>query len=209
VDVGANIGIFCLPLAASLPNAKVIAVEPHPVACAALLRNVRSNELGNVTVVSAAITDSPGLVRLFNCPTNSGGHRLSGFSGRRDLEGREVYSVVVPGITLAQLFAECSVNHCDILKIDTEGHEVSVLKSLGDALTPFRNGRGIQAVIAEFGPEGLRAAGSNGDELISLMDGHGFKCEVIQTGQAISAPEDLPSLKDFEVADLLFAPKEA
>lgn len=64
IDVGANVGVMALSLAARRPDVRVIAIEPvkHNVDC--LRENVRANRLSNVEVIHAACSDRAGTVRM-------------------------------------------------------------------------------------------------------------------------------------------------
>jgi hypothetical protein len=86
------------------------------------------------------------------------------------------------------------------LKVDVEGFEVEVLSSLEEQLAPSR----FPNVVCEFGPEGLRAAGSSGSELVKLMLDHGYGCRDLHTAVVLHKPENIPALPDFHVTDLLF-----
>lgn len=201
VDVGCNIGETALPIAKNFPQATVVAIEAHPVAAARFVRNTRLNRLGNVKLVAAAIAPRAEPVRIFTCPTNSGGHRLTGFAGRTDLPQPQADDdLTVPGIRLDSLFRHLHIEACSILKIDVEGFEWQVLSSLGDSLVPER----IPHVVCEYGPEGMRAAGHEGSDMVGLMQRAGYRCTDLHTGRRIDGPDDIPKLPDFHVTDFLF-----
>lgn len=77
---------------------------------------------------------------------------MTGFVGRKEIEEAEVFGpIFVPIKTLKDIFSELEIQRCDLLKIDTEGYEVSVLKSLEDVLCPET----IPYVVAEVGQRGF------------------------------------------------------
>ncbi len=200
VDVGANIGTTVLPLAVEYPTTKFFAIEPHPLPASSLIQNCQNNHVQNVSLLSAAI----GLektAQIHTCPTNSGGHRLTGFQGRKDIEKCAIFGPInVPMRTLSDVFTDFSIKHCDILKIDTEGYEFFVLESLGNFCPDY--------VIAEYGPEGLRQAGKSGWEVIALMLKKGYRCAVLGSNISIDCEKEIPSVPDFTVIDLLFSLKK-
>lgn len=202
IDVGANVGFTAIPIASRFPKMQVIAVEPHPIASGQLMKNIRLNTLSNIHIVSAAIGSDRPLTEISSCPTNSGGNRLSGFEGRADLLGYSDESASVSTVSLEYVLEYFSENsECSLLKIDTEGYELHVLRSLGDKLSPTH----IKNIVAEYGPEGLRSAGSSGAEIVELMMATGYNCKILQTGNEIDDPTDLPHLPDFGVLDLVFS----
>ena len=93
-----------------------------------------------------------------------------------------------------------NIDKCDLLKIDTEGYEYQVLETLGERL----NKQNIMCVIAEYGPEGMRAAGHTGRELVKLMLDRDYKCVVLQNDEEIRKAADVPHLPDFGVVDFFF-----
>ncbi len=202
LDVGCNIGTTVLPLAIRHPNAKFFAFEPHPIPGSRFIKNCELNDIDNVSFFSCAIGEDKNLAKIYTCPNNSGGHRLTGFEGRKDLEKckKTFGPISIPVICLNEIFSEFDIKYCDLLKIDTEGYEFSVLKSLSQYLKPNLFGY----IIAEMGPESFRAANTSGWEMISFMIKNGFKCKVLGSTKEIKSQKDVPVLKDCTVTDLLF-----
>ena len=58
LDIGANIGTPCIPLALGLPLAKIIAVEPQRNVFFHLCSNILVNKLLNVVPLNAAIGET-------------------------------------------------------------------------------------------------------------------------------------------------------
>ena len=58
LDIGANIGTFCIPVALGLPLAKIIAVEPQRNVFLHLCSNILVNKLLNVVPLNAAIGET-------------------------------------------------------------------------------------------------------------------------------------------------------
>ncbi len=203
VDVGANIGTTVLPLAVKFPKAKFYAIEPHPLPASRFIKNCELNQINNVTLISTAIGSDDKLAQIYSCPNNSGGHRLTGFKGREDIEKLAKASfepIIVPVKSLNSILSNFEIEHCDLLKIDTEGYEFFVLESLGDRLHP----NSIKYIITEYGPEALRKIGKSGWDLVSLALKKGYKCKVLGTDKMIETEQDIPIMPDFTVIDFLF-----
>jgi len=133
VDVGANIGYMSLLMAAFAgPGAKVWAFEPHPGIHERLRENVQLNRYGGRIVPSPiAISDSPGGRPLYLPAGFQSNHGL----GSLERAGETHIDVVTD--TLDNLFAGTGI---DVLKIDVEGHELSVLRGAERLLSSGRIG---------------------------------------------------------------------
>jgi len=60
VDLGANIGTVCIPCA--IRGANILAIEMLPQNCAKLIQSTLINDLSNVRVIQAAVTEFDGLI---------------------------------------------------------------------------------------------------------------------------------------------------
>lgn len=201
VDIGANIGTTVLPLAKQFPKGTFYAVEPHPIPASRFIKNCWNNHLSNVIFINAAIGQKEGFAQIYTCPSNSGGHRLTGFDQRNDLIKSQLDSIRVPVLPLKKLFQNFSIQSCDLLKIDVEGYEYFVLSSLEDLLHPTK----VSNIVCEYGPEGMRAAGTDISDLLSIVFNQGYQCHLLDDGRKISDTKDLPKVPDFHVIDLVFS----
>lgn len=121
LDVGANAGFYSFwALAQRLPGLKVIAVEPTEVMLERLRYNLVLNDLEEqVVIFPCAVTPEPCEVVIEEHSDNLGQTAVrSEGSGRR-----------VPGRPLLDVIREAEVSKVDVMKIDIEGHEVSVLEA--------------------------------------------------------------------------------
>ncbi len=126
LDVGANAGQFA-ELARELgPHAVIHCFEPHPVAFAALAAQAES--LG-ITAHPLALSDAGGEIEFFDYADEPGSQHASVY--REVIEGvhqRPAASLRVPCTTLDEVAATLGLARLDLLKIDTEGHELAVLQ---------------------------------------------------------------------------------
>jgi FkbM family methyltransferase len=60
IDCGANIGAFTLLAAGAFPQTKIVAFEPDPENLVWLRKQVRANQLVQVEIVAAAVSDTDG-----------------------------------------------------------------------------------------------------------------------------------------------------
>jgi FkbM family methyltransferase len=122
-DAGAAIGYFSL-LAARIvgPSGSVTAFEPSPESAARLRKNVALNDFGNVEVVEAAVSSTPGRTLLAAEDGRWDAARLQAFdpgTARDD-------TVEVEVVTIDAHFAGRRAP--DVMKLDVEGAEIAALE---------------------------------------------------------------------------------
>jgi FkbM family methyltransferase len=124
VDCGSNIGLAVLYFKRLYPKCRVIAFEPDRATFEMLERNVRANNLADVTLVQKALYDSVGSVPFFISPEQPG---LLVQSTRKENLARS-QETMVETETLSTYLSE----PVDFLKMDIEGAEDHVLKDLNE-----------------------------------------------------------------------------
>lgn len=123
LDVGANSGLFALYAALEQPRCRVFAFEPTPSSSAGLARNIEVNDVRNVTRCEAAVCDHDGTIELFVPPGESLPLGASTLATFREPGAR----LVVAAVRLDTFVQQHHVERVDLVKIDTEGTEPSVL----------------------------------------------------------------------------------
>lgn len=119
VDIGANIGIYSLFVAASCgDSARIVAFEPHPRTFAKLQYNCAANRFESITCINSGIGPQDGEATLFF----DGGGNIGGASMLREAAGKEVSSRVSIGRLDSHLH-RLGLSRIDLLKIDIEGFE--------------------------------------------------------------------------------------
>ena len=173
VDVGANHGYFTV-LAARLvgPSGRVIAFEPNPPVFAQLREHLTRNSLTNVTPEPLALSDTGGSLTFFvsTCLTNSG---LSSSVPEESAFERGALdsnrTIQVSATTFDEWSRTRDVGRIDLMKIDVEGAEPSVLRGMDETLSKAPpNG-----IICEVRP------GLEGGEIGDLLSRHGYSARVL------------------------------
>lgn len=122
VDVGCNIGLYALTLAAASAKGRVLAIDANPRMVAQIGWNAAAGGFSHVAAVHAAVSDREGMADL---------------QIRKDdvaiVAVRERDGGDTPVRTLAAIVAEAGLSRIHGLKIDIEGHE-------DKALVPFLDG---------------------------------------------------------------------
>jgi FkbM family methyltransferase len=124
IDVGANIGMFTIPLARAVgESGRVLAIEPAAENVERLESNLLLNGLCNVEVKPMAAAEQVGQL-LLKFGADPAFHSTTAIVRGREGDG----SVTVPADTLDNLWAAAGTPSVSLLKIDTEGGEISVLR---------------------------------------------------------------------------------
>jgi len=122
LDVGANIGAASVYLATAYPQAQVYAVEPGCLSLSLLRQN--TEPFSNIRVFPVGLYSSEETSVLF--PGKNDGVESSICSTARTTDQGEPIHLVRASHFLSQQ----GITAVDILKVDTEGCEVPILKSL-------------------------------------------------------------------------------
>jgi FkbM family methyltransferase len=160
-DVGANIGFYTLQAAASLAGGAIYAFEPNPDAYSKLVRNIEANRARNIHLLPYAVGSKQGRAWL----------RRSERTGLGSIEESSSETggvrVEVEMVTLDDMVEKHSVTRIDLMKIDVEGYEESVLAGGERAIGMTR-----RIVMEYHGPEIL-------DRVRKFLSERGFK-EVLE-----------------------------
>ncbi len=164
VDVGANLGLFTLPLAKKIPHGHIYSFEASSRNANVLQQNVWANSIQNVTVYPLGLSDVNGCL-YFSKDRQTSNNTLVG-------EGNQGASFeVVPVVTLDGFWnKEIPI---DMVKIDIEGHEYKFFKG---AMETVR--RNMPMIYLEYSDEFQKlGSGQSGASLLSeLIDiGYGFE----------------------------------
>ena len=134
IDVGANVGIFTVPLALVVgARGRVIAVEPSPQNVAQLEHNIRLNQLENVDLHPIALAAAPGEVEL-QLGADPAFHSTSTVVRSR----AAAVATSVRAETLDAIWRDAGSPVVSFLKIDTEGAELDVLHGARELLDAYR-----------------------------------------------------------------------
>ena len=129
IDVGANVGFYTKRLAELVgPKGRVLAFEPVPETFVLLANIIESCRLSNVTLFNAALSDATNVVAMRVPVYESTG--LKNYY-QAHLSSADDGSLKVLTLRLDSLHIPNSVR---LIKIDAEGHELSVLKGMRETL---------------------------------------------------------------------------
>ncbi len=169
-DVGANAGAFSV-LAAS-GGSEVVALEPVPQTFARLKANAELNSgFGRISVLNKAVGAVHAQMRM-STQMGTGNHILQ--------PGEDIPAVEVDVVPLDSITGK--YGSPSFVKIDVEGHELEVLRGMGEIL---RQSTLLGLLIETFRPDNWQLPRLQALE--SLLAEHGFKpCEYNVEANAVS-----------------------
>jgi FkbM family methyltransferase len=129
LDIGANLGTFCVPLARKIPKLKFHAFEPQRIINYQLCANVIINSLENIQTYELALSDKDDQLTLempdYTKETNIGAFSVDTEVRKNEYECATVSVTNKIDLVPLDLFAFSDVK---LIKIDVEGHELEVLQ---------------------------------------------------------------------------------
>jgi len=173
-DVGANKGSFLPWLSrAAGSEGRVFAFEPQPDLAAYLARACRAAGLSNVEVEAAGVSDRAGM-RTLRIPGASGASPGASLEAAvvEQSPGRDV---AVPVVTLDERLRE-ERRRIAAIKIDVEGHELSVLRGADRVLE-----RNAPLVVVEA--EERHAGAKNLAAVLAFFSERGFEGWFVRRGR--------------------------
>jgi FkbM family methyltransferase len=142
LDIGAHIGLAAVYLKATYPDAKIFSFEPDPDTFRILRKNTA--QFGGIETFNYGLFDRNATARLnlgtVNETTNS--------IGRSILNGNEFHEIALHDI--GGILERENIATVDLVKIDTEGCELPILRRLRDRL------REIKVIYLEYHSEDCR-----------------------------------------------------
>ncbi|MDR0463328.1 MAG: FkbM family methyltransferase [Pseudomonadales bacterium] len=167
IDAGAHIGLATLYFKNLYPSAKIIAFEPNPKLFELLKSNIEANNLDQVEIHQIALSKHQGKAKFFYDGTDWQWHSVGSFlPGTWDKTQKNQSEISVDTDRLGNFTS--TLPYIDLLKLDIEGAEMSILLGLGQELSKIDN------IIMEFHPH----PGQNLTQLMAFLKKRGFTAEL-------------------------------
>jgi FkbM family methyltransferase len=183
-DIGANTGSFIFyPLLNK--KIKCFAFEPNPLAFEALKENITLNGLDdNVESFNLGMWSEKKILELkVPIDTQDSGLATLGDSPSRfkyDKKSGDYNSFSVNCETIDGLMVSLKLSGLDLLKIDTEGAELSILKGGEKTLSRFK-----PPILLEYDDKNTKQFGYEKEDIIELLKSYGY------SNFTLLAPSDL------------------
>ncbi|MGP2435902.1 FkbM family methyltransferase [Streptomyces sp. JW3] len=185
-DVGAHVGYFSMIAALANPKAKVHAFEPVDEVHARLAVNLRLNNVQNVKRHQAGVSSEPGWAEI---SVRFAGNLLStGSSLEHAADDAQLKRIQL--LTLDDMFGHTKL---DLVKIDVEGHEMSVLRGARQVFKRDRPTVMLEALV-----------GASLDPLLEEFLPLGYECHWVAEADGALIPCAAPRPRG--TRNLLFTP---
>jgi FkbM family methyltransferase len=193
IDIGANIGYYSIIAAHKAAAGQVYAFEPYSAARRQLQRNIDVNHFRHIEALPFAVSDHAGTQALYisakDNTSMTGLAPATNFSGNTET----VQTVALDGWADAR-----GLSRIDLLKIDVEGAEISVLSSMARILQRYR-----PLVFIEVRGQHLQKFGKTADDIYRLFSGHDYQ------PYEITGPGMLKKIASAVEGDsIIFAPRD-
>ncbi len=166
VDVGANVGYFSLFSLMRYPKAKVFSFEPMPMNFELLEKYSSENKNLDFNPINKAVSGEQGHITLQYDANDSFTTSASIFDTSIGSDTLKVETT-----TLEHIINGYKLEKIDLLKLDCEGSEYSILYGAGDAVLAKVNALSIETHLGKGEKE-------NRDDLVSFIKQKGFTTQV-------------------------------
>jgi FkbM family methyltransferase len=167
LDVGANVGQSAREYLAHYPKARIHSFEPVPGTFRKLHETITDPRF---TAYALAMGSQAGEVSM-HVSNDDAASDLSAIGGPHPfMDPAASHTETVPMTTLDEWTARHAVTRVDLLKVDTEGHDLEVLKGAAQLLREQR----IRFVATEAGIDPANTVHVPYTDLLNLLAGHGY-----------------------------------
>jgi FkbM family methyltransferase len=142
-DIGANIGNYTKTIIKSSPRCTIYAFEPHPKNFEKLNEKFRKK---NVTKVNSACGNTEGTMKIYDYDDEGSSHASAIEGVIKNIHNKDKIETEVPVIKVDSYVSKKNIDCIDLLKVDTEGYELKVLKGAEEII---KKG-GVRCLHIEF-----------------------------------------------------------
>lgn len=183
IDAGGYIGISTLYFKSIYPNAKITVFEPDKNIFSILQRNIKQNDLTNITAVNAGLGEEDKIVNFFSDQADGGSiYNSSDMNHTKKIQLTKLSNYINQPV--------------DLLKMNIEGAEGEVFEEIKEKLFL------IKEIIFEY--HAFYNLPQNLDKILRILDQSGFRYAVTDaTSTKIPVPFQMP--KNYKFFNLVYA----
>lgn len=175
IDIGSHIGISVLYFKSIYPDSTIVCFEPNPTSFKVLEENLYINDLKDISLHNIAIWKHKGKKILYIDSQDTGWDSNSSFV-ENGWTGKERTKTISVNTDVLKTYVTRDV---DMLKIDTEGSEISILKSNFEILNRVKN------IAVEYHPTRENKL----KELLGILNRY-FSIEIYSEGKLLKRPTE-------------------
>jgi FkbM family methyltransferase len=163
LDIGANIGTTSLYFASLNPTAQIYSFEPHPGSYKRAIENISLNNFTNIHLQNLGLGEKKETVKLYEVNEHNPG------MNRIIAENKNLPFKTIEIDALDSVCNSLKIDQIDMIKIDVEGFEYSVLKGAKETIIKSK-----PLLFIELDDNNLKENNSSAKELISLLISYGY-----------------------------------
>lgn len=175
-DLGSHIGMSILYFKMKFPKSKIVAFEPNPNTFFILEENVENNKLENVYLNNFALGNKDLERELYIDCSDLNAFSTSSFTKDAWNGKQKTIPIIVESKKLSNYINE----DIDLLKIDTEGEELNILKDLEES----KKLELVKNIILEYHPKKV----SQLKKILSILNKNNFSLSYVREGIPIQEP---------------------
>lgn len=164
LDIGANVGLHSISAKTIRPDVPVFAIDINPNNTSLLLRTIAENHISGLTVIQAALADSPRAILANDDPSNTSCTMIG-----KEPEHEQDYPRLTPALPL-DFF---NLPPIDLVKIDIEGFEFAAFQGASRLLASRPR------IIFEFCPQFVHRCGATPSGQLDWLMSRGYKLTVL------------------------------
>jgi len=128
LDIGANTGSYCMHINSEFPEANIYAFEPNNNAYRILLKNMAN--YNNIRCYNLGLSSTSDKQKIYTYESDLISEHASVYSSiLLDLhEANKIIELEFEATTVDKFCEDNEINYINFMKIDTEGHELEVIK---------------------------------------------------------------------------------
>jgi FkbM family methyltransferase len=179
VDAGANVGYFTVLMSRQIgPSGSVIAFEPTPRTFGVLEQNAKLNHLTNVTLEQCALSSHEGTLTFHVGPPGFEVYNSAGAITHPSASHQAFAEVQVGCVTLDHYLRQRGIPRVDLIKMDVEGAELSVLQGMEQTLLANPHA----TLVVEFADVTTEGFGYLAQDLGKWLVARGWRLAVVRRG---------------------------
>ena len=200
IDIGAHVGYYSV-LAAKIVGSKgkVFAFEPELSNYQKTLENITLNHLNNIKLFNLAVASETKQTQIFVNQDNDGGHALWDV-GKHPFNKKSLNNQTMQNTQLSTLDNILSqsgnITNLKMIKIDTEGAELNVIKGAVNTIGKYD----VPYIICEINRFGLQQMGTNETELREFINSLGYETYLLVSNNSSNQLVKLPIGKYYQTS---------
>ena len=201
-DIGANIGGMSLPLAKKTNQGKVFSFEPTHMACTKFAKNLSLNSdlAKRVTLINTFVSDK--LAKLDTSSVYASWSLTADNSEKHEIHGGIKQNSSGVGVTtIDEVVSRENIKRLDFIKIDTDGHEIYVLRGGAQSIAKFK-----PVVVFEVGDYLLKERGIEFTSFLEFFNNLNYQLFCTSTKREVRADNYNKIIPPFSTTDLIAIP---